>query len=313
MTGAVIPAGADGVVMLEHTRTETNESGEFVHISATARPGMNLQRRGDIIKANHLLLPSGRRIRAIEIGLLAEFGVVEVDAFPVPQVGILPTGDELVDFTQSPSPGRIRNSNGPLLDALVRTSGAEPVELGIGPDRYDDLSRLVERGLQTDILVLSGGVSMGQKDLVPQVLRDCGVRMIFHRVRLRPGKPAWFGILDGGNRRTLVFGLPGNPVSTLVCFLLLVRPAIHRMLGFGHLEPFQTATLAREHTMLDERPTLFPARRVGVNSVETLAWRGSSDQVTMTDSDCLVFFRTPRVYPPGDVVEVLDFDAPHGG
>jgi molybdopterin molybdotransferase len=308
MTGAVLPAGADCVIPVEKTELRQAGDGEQIRFSCSVHSEANVQRRGQIARRGDVILSAGKTVRPLEIGLLAEFGVGEIRVFPAPRVAVLPTGDELVDFEASPGPGQIRNSNGPMLNGLLRSLGVEPVDLGIGRDRYDDLCRLVRDGLSCDILILSGGVSMGQKDLVPQVLHDLNVKNVFHRVRLRPGKPVWFGIGDDNDHRTLVFGLPGNPVSSFVCFQLLVRPAIERLMGHQRLAAFSRARLHHDHAMLDERPTLSPVRRVGLDEIETLPWQGSSDQVTMANADGLVFFRKAGHYKAGDILEVLDFN-----
>ena len=225
MTGAPVPAEAEAVVMVEQTQTSSDADGiEWVEIAEVRLPESgNIMLQGTSLRAGEVILSAGRTIRPLEIGLLAEVGRHQVQVSLVPSVAILSTGNELVDVDQSPQAGQIRNSNGPLLNALVQRAGAKPVPLGIGRDDLDDLRQLVAQGLQEDVLVLSGGVSAGVLDLVPQVLQELGVEQIFHKVNLKPGKPLWFGV--NADTQTLVFGLPGNPVSSLVCCELFVRPA----------------------------------------------------------------------------------------
>ena len=178
------------------------------------------------------MLSPGKLLRPLEIGLLAEVGRAVVSVIPSPQIAILATGNELVSLTEIPGPGQIRNSNEPLLAGLAQQAGGSAVPLGIACDDPADLERHVEAGLMRDVLVLSGGVSAGVLDLVPHVLAKLGVTQVFHKVNLKPGKPLWFGLKTRGEgRTTLVFGLPGNPVSSLVCFELFVRPAIQKLRG----------------------------------------------------------------------------------
>ena len=209
MTGAPLPAGADAVVMIE----QTTQTGERVRIDAPAvRAGQNIMRRAVALARGQQVLAPGGRLRPIELGLLAEIGRTSVLAVPRPNVAVLATGNELVEPGEMPGPGQIRNSNGPLLAALVRQTGATPIDLGIARDDAADLRSKVSAGLAHDVLVLSGGVSAGVLDLVPQVLAELGVRQVFHKVNLKPGKPLWFGVHPrSAGVSTLVFGLPGNP------------------------------------------------------------------------------------------------------
>jgi molybdopterin molybdotransferase len=190
-----------------------------------------------------------------------------------------------------------------MLLALAQRAGSEPVNLGVGRDERNELARLVRRGLDEDVLVLSGGVSAGVLDLVPEVLAANGVEQVFHKVHLKPGKPVWFGIKRDPHGDKLIFGLPGNPVSSLVCFELFVRPALASLAGndFSNIER-RTARLATRHSRYSDRPTYFPARlieRDGQLQVEPLAWKGSADLRTLADANCLALF------PPSE----SEFDA----
>lgn len=335
MTGAPLPDGADAVVMVEHTEMEsiqgTPADPPRVRIRATTvKLGQNILRRGQSMRAGDVVLSAGRDIRAIEIGLLAELGRTRVQAYRTPNVAVLATGNELVPPDRQPLPGQIRNSNGWMLEALVRSAGAQPVSLGVARDTRDDLSEHLQRGLAADVLVLSGGVSAGVLDLVPETLASLGVRQVFHKVHLRPGKPIWFGVREpsrSGNadsgrstaidstaidstRPCLVFGLPGNPVSSLVCFELFVRPVLARLRGkpggrsetSGPVMGGEHARLAHSYKHRGDRPTLWPAvledaaddSADGSRRVRLLNWQGSADLRTLCDADCLVHF------PPGD-------------
>ena len=164
------------------------------------------------------------QIRPIEVGVLAEVGKTHIAVRRRPRVAVMTSGNELVTADKTPAAGQIRNSNNPMVTALAQRAGADATDLGIARDERDAIRALVDRGLQSDILVLSGGVSAGVLDLVPSVLAEAGVVEVFHKVNLKPGKPLWFGVRGD----TLVFGMPGNPVASLVCFELFVRPAIAR-------------------------------------------------------------------------------------
>ena len=309
MTGAPIPEGANAVVMVE--RTELVDGDETtVRINAdNVELGQNIMRRGESVRTGDVVLRAGRLIRPIEMGVLAECGAAEIAAYPKPRVAILSTGNELVSAETRPAAGQIRNSNGPMLEALVRRTGSHAVNLGVGRDERDDLERLVRRGLEEDVLVLSGGVSAGVLDLVPEVLAANGVEQIFHKVHLKPGKPVWFGIKQDSRGDRLVFGLPGNPVSSLVCFELFVRPALAGLAGqaFGSIER-RTARLATTHSRFSDRPTYYPARLFeldGQLQVEPLAWKGSADLRTLADANCLALFPpSDREFAVGDAIEV---------
>ncbi len=226
-------------------------------------------------------------------------------------VGILSTGNELVPAHEIPGPGQIRNSNGPLLTSACRRVGAVPIDLGIGRDDADQLRRLITAALECDIVVISGGVSAGVLDLVPGVLAELGVRQVFHKINLKPGKPLWFGVHEADTRRSLVFALPGNPVSTLVCFTLFVKPAILRMLGQPSDQPYLVlnAQLARDFTHRGDRPTYHPAVLIASDAGATVnptAWQGSADLRGLIAANALAIFPAgDHSYRAGDVIEVM--------
>ena len=307
MTGAPLPAGADAVVMVEQTQLE----GERVRINTAAvRIGQNIMRQAASLAKGQQVLAPRKRLRAIELGLLAEIGRTHVVAVPRPKVAVLATGNELVPADAVPAAGQIRNSNGPLLAALVRQAGATPVELGISRDEAADLTAKIAAGLETDVLVLSGGVSAGVLDLVPQVLGELGVQQVFHKVNLKPGKPLWFGVKrHDDERQTLVFGLPGNPVSTLVCFELFVRPAIFQIDNWVPRGLLKTsAVLTCDHAQRGARPTYWPAAARfsdGSYRVTPLPWQGSGDLRTLSDANVLACFPAgDRMFRAGEEIEV---------
>jgi molybdopterin molybdotransferase len=292
MTGAPIPRGADAVVMVERTRSEP---GNRVHIED--RPpasGQNILVQGREMRRGDKVLRAGTVLRPQEFGILATVGRTSALLHPAPATAILSTGDELVEASVVPGPGQIRNGNGPMLQAQVSRAGGVPQLLGIARDNLDSLQPLVAEGLRASVLILSGGVSAGKLDLVPGVLRESGVEAHFHKVEMKPGKPVFFGTRG----QTLVFGLPGNPVSSLVCFELFVRPAIRRLKGYSDPGPLMIqAKLVEDFAYRTDRPTYYPANlEHGATGwrVRPMPWFGSSDLRGLTQSQAFV------VFPAGD-------------
>jgi molybdopterin molybdotransferase len=314
MTGAPLPAGADAVVMVERTRL-LDERRVQVEDRVPA-PGQNILRRGTEMRRGETVLPAGAVLRPQEVGVLASVGRAAVSAVPPPRVAVLPTGDELVEPEQAPGPGQIRNSNGPMLLAQVGRAGGVPLYNGIARDRLDSLQPLVAWGLAADVLILSGGVSAGRLDLVPGALRDTGVTPHFHKVEMKPGKPVFFGTRErpgAAGPPVLVFGLPGNPVSSLVCFELFVRPALRRLAG--HAEPgphFLRAALADDFAYRTERPTYHPAHLEMTDAgrrVRPVKWFGSADLLGLTRANALVLLPAgDHQHRAGQVFEVLELD-----
>jgi molybdopterin molybdotransferase len=311
MTGAPVPKGADAVVMVEQTEIVGRDR---VRISAERiTPGRNIMRRAASMRRGETVLQAGHRLRPMEIGLLAEVGRSQVLVVRRPRVAVLPTGDELVSPAEIPAAGQIRNSNGAMLLAAVRRAGGESIELGIGRDNRDSLRRLIGEGLQHDMLLISGGVSAGVLDLVPGVLAELGVRQIFHKVNIKPGKPLWFGVLETGGSAKLVFGLPGNPVSSLVCFELFVRPALRALAGYG-FQPRESliAQLGDDFQQRGERVAYHPARlsgEAGSMVVEPLLWQGSGDLRTLVKANSLIRFDAgERLFKADEPVEGVLLD-----
>ncbi|HEX4146964.1 MAG TPA: gephyrin-like molybdotransferase Glp [Pirellulales bacterium] len=321
MTGAPLPAGADAVVMLEHTLPAADaaigQPADRVRIvEPTVRPGQNVMPRAASFARGQVLLAAGHELRPIELGLLAEIGRGEVSVIPPPVVAVLATGNELVAPSCQPGPGQIRNSNSALLLAAVHRAGAVGVDLGISRDEPDALARALGEALSADVVLVSGGVSAGVLDLVPGVLGRLGVEQVFHRVRVRPGKPLWFGVLpadaEGNGAAKLVFGLPGNPVSGLVTLELFVRPALARLAGHREVtRPTTKACLAVDHAHRGDRPTYHPARLETVDGqrlVRPVAWRGSSDLAALVEANALAALPAgDYLLSQGETIEVLPF------
>jgi molybdopterin molybdotransferase len=197
-----------------------------------------------------------------------------------------------------------------MLAAAVTRAGGVPIDLGVARDNAEELRRLIARGLSADVLLLSGGVSAGVLDLVPQALADMGVRQVFHKVQFKPGKPLWFGVHEAEGRQRLVFGLPGNPVSSLVCFEMFVRPALGRLAGRDNVGLRSgRGALATEFSHRGDRPTYHPARLIegdGRVTIDPLPWQGSADLRGLAQANGLVHFPAgDRTHQPGDELEVF--------
>jgi molybdopterin molybdotransferase len=320
MTGAPLPDGADAVVIIEDTQIDA-DAGLVTIRTAPVQARRHLLKRGAVLKQGDRVLAAGRLLRPQELGALAEVGRHRLLVRPRPTVAILATGDELVPIDAKPGPGQIRNSNETMLATQTVRAGGLPVGLGIARDNRAELRERIRTGLNSDVLLLSGGVSEGTLDLVPSELAAIGVRNVFHKVNIRPGKPLWFGIWDRagnplagrGGGVTYVFGLPGNPVSSMVCFELFVRSCLRRLMGLEPAEPQPIrARLAAEHVARGDRPTYNPARvtwdRNGL-TVEPVRWHGSSDLQATVDANAMaVFPGGDTTYSAGDEIDVILWD-----
>jgi molybdopterin molybdotransferase len=314
MTGAPMPIGADAVVMIESTETRSDDSGDWVRINADQIPsGKHCMKRAGNFSTGDTVFTAGHVVRPTDVGLLAEVGCHSVPTYALPSVAVLPTGDELVGCEHLPERGHIRNSNGPMLVAMAESLRLPTTSLGIGRDDPTQLSQLIERGLDHEILMLSGGVSAGMMDLVPGLLKEQGVKQIFHKVKMKPGKPVWFGIRDSGDRQTLVFGLPGNPVSSLVGFHLFVRAAVDQVSGGTAAAPASVAcVLAAPHQTRGNRPTYWPGRQITdsetTRKVQPLPWNGSSDLRALGQADGLIYFSADsHDHTEGEIVTFFPF------
>jgi molybdopterin molybdotransferase len=270
LTGAPVPAGADAVVPVE----ETEERDGNVLLTQPVRPGAHVRRKGEDIRAGETILRAGTVVGPAEVSLLASFGRLSVPVVRRARVAILSTGDELVEPGQALAPGKIHDSNALAVAAAVRQLGGEPIVLGIARDDRTSLRALLAEGLQADALVTSAGVSMGDRDLVREVLADLSVRQVFWKVDIKPGRPTAFAIRGD----TLVFSLPGNPVSTLLTFEQFVRPALLKMMGHqALLRPSVQAIFQEEFPRKPGRVSFLRVRLERRNG-RFLAWTSGNQE-----------------------------------
>jgi molybdopterin molybdotransferase len=302
MTGAPLPAGADAVVMIEHAETR----GDGVEIQRAVHPAENVVQQGSEAPSGERVLARGKRLGAGEVGLLASVGKSRVSVFLRPRVAILATGDEVVPVEQRPEWFQIRNSNALTLSAQVAAAGGIPQPLGIAPDRLETLRAMIEEGLGADLLLLSGGVSVGKYDFAAQALAGLGTEFYFQGVALRPGKPLVFGRAAD----TFFFGLPGNPVSTFVTFELFARPAIAALGGAAHeAVVFLRARLAQPLEAKAGLTAFLPAHLAcpsGDPVVNPVGWQGSGDLVGVAAANCFLIVHPDQTrLGAGDWVDVL--------
>lgn len=236
MTGAHIPRGADAVIPFE----DTEESADHVKIFKPVKKSENIRFAGEDITAGERILLKGTRIESAHIGLIASINLTEISVFKKPEVSIISTGDEIVEPGSTDVFGKTVNSNSYVLINEVRQAGGNPTYFGIARDRFDDIKKRIEAALSGDIVICTGGVSMGRYDFTPDVLKSLGAEIIVHKVAIKPGKPVLFGRI----KNKLFFGLPGNPVSVMVSFIEFVLPALLKMSGaINHEKPVVKAVL----------------------------------------------------------------------
>ena len=302
MTGAPAPAGADTVVMVEHTTSD----GDFVEVTRGILSGDNIVPAGAEARRGDQLLVSGTCIDEAVIAVADSAGKARIQVYCQPKIAILSTGDELVGLAESPGPNQIRNSNSHSLAAQVRKAGGMPNILPIAPDEKVRLRALIEEGLGSDLLLLSGGVSVGRYDFVEQVLEELGAELFFTGALIQPGKPVVFGRVG----EKYFFGLPGNPVSTMVTFELFARPVLEALTGASP-RPLRFLH-ARLKTAITRKPGLkrfLPATLSGEfenAQVELTPWHGSGDLASTARTNCYAVISADREeFPAGEWVPVL--------
>ena len=300
MTGAPMPLGADAVVMVEHVERREN----CVAISQSIRAGENFTPQGREAKCGDVVLREGQKMGYAETAVLAMVGQERISVFRQPRIAILPTGDEIVEAGVEPLPHQIRNSNAWSLAVQVRRAGGMPEILPIARDSYEATRTSIERGLQSDLLLLSGGVSAGKYDIVERVLADLGAKFFFTRVKIQPGQPLVFGSIG----EKFFFGLPGNPASTMVTFELFARAAVERLAGCAEpMLPLLRARLTRDFQH-ERGLTRFLPARLSENgaTVEPLGWQGSGDIPALARANAFLVADAEREsWKEGDDMRVL--------
>ncbi len=306
-TGAPIPEGADTVVPVEYTRSEGNR----VYILKSFNKGANVRLKGEDVKEGDVVISKGKEIRAYEIGMMASVNRAFVEVFRKPRVAILSTGDELLDVgEQQTKASQIRSSNHHMLYALVKEAGGIPHQLGIAPDEPEELLRVLRTCRDYDIFITTGGVSMGEKDYVQYLVKEVGVEVYFHKLRIKPAKPVLFGIYD---KNKLFFGLPGNPVSCAVAFDLLVYPAIKTMLGAKEVfKQKLTAKLVRDFRRRDAKRREFARAKLwfekGGYLCEPLEKQQSHMLTSMVEGNAyMIVYEGVQHLEAGQEVEVIPF------
>jgi molybdopterin molybdotransferase len=304
MTGAPVPPGADAVVMVEYT----SRQGTRVEIAKSVGSGENVVARGAEARQGSLLLDKGVLLNEAAIALAASVGKVRLDVYRRPQVAVITTGDEIVDLDTLPGPTQIRNSNSYSLAAQIRKAGGDPVLLPIAPDERARLRQIIEEGLQSDLLLLTGGVSMGRYDLVEQVLAEIGAEFFFTGAKIQPGRPVVFGQVR--HEHKYFFGLPGNPVSTMVTFELFARPMLEALAGMSPRRlMFVHARLKSEIRIKTGLKRFLPAVLSGEfenSEVELVAWQGSGDIAAVARANCYAVIPPDRErIAAGDWVAVM--------
>jgi molybdopterin molybdotransferase len=310
MTGAPIPEGANAVVMVEHV--EQVDGAIRSTDGRTIRSGENIVPRGSEARKGETVLPVGVLIKGAEIALAASCGRSSLNVFRRPTVAIVATGDELVEVDATPNLQQIRNSNSYGLASLVTKAGGDAVRLPIAPDRRPELEEIIRVARRSDLMLLSGGVSMGEYDLVEEVLHSLGAEFFFTGVRMQPGKPVVFGRLPAadGFPPQFFFGLPGNPVSTQVTFHCFVEPLLHAMAGAAVQGPnFAQATLAEDATGKHNLMQVLPARLTPDRirpTVKLVPWQGSGDLAANARANCYAVL-PPEIehFRAGDVITIL--------
>jgi molybdopterin molybdotransferase len=288
MTGASVPSSADAVLMYEHAE----RNGALIVPGRTINAGENIVPAGAEARAGQEVILRGTRLNHAAIAVSASVGWASHEVFRRPRVIILPTGDELVDLNAAPGSHQIRNSNSYSLASQITEAGAEPMLLPVAPDDKTRLRELIGEGLQGDLLLLTGGVSVGKYDYVEEVLAEFDARFHFTGVMIQPGKPLVFGDAQSKGRRVPFFGLPGNPVSTMVTFELFARPVINALSGATARAPrFVQAPLASAVRVKTGLTRFLPGRflKDGFStSVEFARWHGSGDVVSAASSNCFI-------------------------
>ncbi len=309
MTGAPVPQGSNAVVMQEYTQEYTEEEGHYVKILRAIREGENIRPRGEDIKKDEIILKMGKLLKPADIGVLASLGITKIKVIRRPRVGILTTGTELVEITEPLEVGKIRNSNKYSLLTLMRSYQALASDLGMAKDDAKEIEAKIREGLNNDILMTVGGVSVGKYDMVHKVLEKLGMERKFWKVAIKPGKPLLFGKLG----KAIIFGLPGNTVSCMVSSELFVRPAILKMCGRKASDiQWVEAELTQRVKIKEERAVFFTAHtesHKGRYRTSPTPKQGSGKLSSLSSANSLIFIpKNQRETLEKEIVKVLLLD-----
>jgi molybdopterin molybdotransferase len=309
MTGAPVPPGADTVIQVELTRYDGPESA-WVEVLQEVAPGNNIRPAGEDMRQGQTVLQRGTTIGAWEIGIMATLGWATVPVIRCPRVAILGTGDEVIDVSEPLRPGKIRNSNSYLLEAAVRQAGAEPQRLGVARDTVESLREKFSEAIKYDLILTSGGVSVGEFDLVKNIMHEQG-NINFWRINMRPGKPVAFGHISG----VPLLGLPGNPVSTAVTFELFGLPVIRKMQGHTRLRKPQVDVIVedgvQDRAMRRHYVRAHVEWRDGHFVARTTGNQGSHIMTSLLKANALVIVPEGGVeIQPGDTAKAMMLDWP---
>ncbi len=304
MTGAPIPPGCDTVIPIE----DVLDDGEWIRFTSAVKTGLHVRKRGEDIRKGEVVIRAGSLLRPQEIGMLSAMGTTALAVYRRARVAILATGDELLEPGSTPAPGKIINSNSYSLAAQVLDAGGEPVLLGIAPDALDATCDKIKAGLNADFLVITGGVSVGDRDFVKEAIESLGGSVTFWKVNMKPGKPLAFAILQGKP----VFALAGNPVGAMVAFELFVRPSILKSMGHRRLfRPMVKAILQEPAANKGKRPHLvrgIVSVRNDRYHVSTTGNQSSGRLSSLIQGNGLIRMAPEASYAKGDEVEVLLLD-----
>jgi molybdopterin molybdotransferase len=302
MTGAVVPPGCDTVVMFEHTE----ERGGLIYITQK-QASPNIRYKAEDLRAGDRVLTAGTTLGPVQIAVLASVGCDPVDVRAMPRIAVIATGDELVEPRDPLLPAKIRNSNSYQLSAQVRRSGCTPVYFGIAKDTPEAVDAVLKRALeQCDVILFSGGVSVGDYDFVPSILKANGIKLEFEKVKIKPGRPTVFGQKAG----KYFFGLPGNPVSTFVLFEVLVRPFLVRLMGGDYRPRSVAARLAKTVTRRKtDRAEFVPVKLTSRGTAEFFEYHGSAHIHAYTHADGVIHIpEGPALLEAGAEIQVQLID-----
>jgi molybdopterin molybdotransferase len=299
MTGAIVPDGCDVVFMVEESKNFSNGKIRFTGTDLK----LNISVKGEDVRTGDIVLKKGKLIQPQDVAVMASVGHTKVNVKKKPKVGIISTGDELIDPSGIPAISQIRNSNAYQLNAQITRAGGTGIEYGIAPDNENITYEIILKAIhECDIVIITGGVSMGDFDFVPGVLKRAGVEILFDRVNVQPGKPTTFGV----HSKTIIFGLPGNPVSSFIQFEMLVRPLINRMMGYTWISREQKLPLAENYERKSsERMGLIPVYINKDMEVVPVDFHGSAHITALSYSDGIITMKPGiRSLKKGEFVNV---------